>query len=71
MGQSLQAPRSDHHPEQERIFRDLDRLALHGSLSSADLDRADKTLRLFKAPKSVNRKWAKAELIADLELSIW
>ena len=57
------------YPEQERIFRDLDRLALRGSLSSADLDRADKTLRLFKAPGSVNHKWAKAELLTDVALS--
>jgi hypothetical protein len=57
------------YPEQERIFRDLDRLSLRGSLSRADLDRADKTLRLFKAPGSVNRKWAKAELLTDVALS--
>jgi hypothetical protein len=57
------------YPEQGRIFRDLDRLALRGSLSSGALDRADKTLRLFKAPGSVNRKWAKAELLTDVALS--
>ena len=42
-------------PEQERIFRDL--------------DRADKLLRMFKVPGTLDRSWAKAELIADMELS--
>src|SRR5262245_44932917 len=57
------------YPEQERIIRDLDRLAIRGSLTRADLDRADKVLRMFKAPGLVNRQWAKAELLADLALS--
>ena len=57
------------YPEQERIFRNLDRLATQGNLSQADLDLADKTLRMFKAPGSINREWAKAELFADLALS--
>jgi hypothetical protein len=35
------------------------------SLTRADLARADKPLRRFKAPKSVNLRWAKAELLAD------
>src|SRR5262245_64965158 len=35
-------------PEQERIFRNLDRLAIRGSLTRADLDRADKLLLLLK-----------------------
>ena len=57
------------YPEQERIFRNLDRLATQGDLSQADLDCADKSFRMFEAPKSVNRNWAKAELLADLALS--
>jgi hypothetical protein len=57
------------YPEQERIFRDLDRLAIRRSLNQADLDRADKSFRMFEAPKSLNREWAKAELFADLALS--
>jgi hypothetical protein len=57
------------YPEQERIFRNLDRLAIQESLSRADLDRADKTFRMFKAPGTLDRNWAKAELIADLEQS--
>ena len=59
------------YPEQERIFRKLDRSAIHGTLSRGDLDRADKILRMFKAPGTLDRNWAKAELIADLELSMW
>ena len=59
------------YPEQERIFRKLDRSAIQGSLSRGDLDRADKILRMFKAPGTLDRNWAKAELIADLELSMW
>jgi hypothetical protein len=38
-------------------------------LNQADLDRADKSFRMFEAPKSLNREWAKAELFADLALS--
>ena len=45
------------------IFRDLDRLATQGKLSRADLDRADKTFRMFKAPGTLDRNWAKAELM--------
>ena len=59
------------YPEQERIFRKLDRDAIQGNLSRGDLDRADKVLRMFKAPGTLDRNWAKAELIADLELSMW
>jgi hypothetical protein len=57
------------YPEQERIFRNLDRQAIQGSLSRGDLDRADKILRMFKAPGTLDRNWAKAELLADLALS--
>src|SRR5262245_40400753 len=57
------------YPEQERIFSQLDRSAIQGNLSRGDLDRADKTLRMFKAPRSVNREWAKAELFADVAMS--
>jgi hypothetical protein len=56
-------------PEQERIFRDLDRLAFRGGLTRADLDRADKLLRMFKVPGTLDRGWAKAELLTDMELS--
>jgi hypothetical protein len=37
--------------------------------SRADLDRADKTFRMFKAPGTLDRNWATAELLADIELS--
>jgi hypothetical protein len=37
------------YPEQERIFRQLDRDAIRGTLSRGDLERADKVLRMFKA----------------------
>ena len=57
------------YPEQERIFRNLDRDAIQGNLSRGDLDRADKILRMFKAPGTLDRSWAKAELLADLALS--
>ena len=60
------------YPEQERIFRKLDRSAIQGSLSRGDLDRADKILRMFKAPGkpgTLDRNWAKAELLTDLALS--
>jgi hypothetical protein len=59
------------YPEQERIFRKLDCSAIQGTLTRGDLDRADKLLRMFKAAGTLDRNWAKAELIADLELSIW
>jgi hypothetical protein len=54
------------YPEQERIFRQLDQSAIQGSLSRGDLDRADKLLRMFKAPGTLDRNWAKAELIAGV-----
>jgi hypothetical protein len=57
------------YPEQERIFRQLDRSAIQGSLGQGDLDRADKILRMFKAPGTVDRSWAKAEQLANVELS--
>jgi hypothetical protein len=57
------------YPEQERIFRDLDRSAIQGSLSRGDLDRADKILRMFKAPGTLNGAWARAELLTDLAMS--
>ena len=57
------------YPEQQRIFRKLDRSAIQGTLSRGDLDLADKVLRMFKAPGTVDRNWAKAELLADLALS--
>jgi hypothetical protein len=57
------------YPEQQRIFRQLDRSAIQGTLSRGDLDRADKILRMFEAPRTVNCNWAKAELLADLALS--
>jgi hypothetical protein len=31
--------------------------------------RADKVLRMFKAPGTLDRSWAKAELLTDLALS--
>jgi hypothetical protein len=37
-------------------------------LTRSDLDRADKLLRMFKAPGTLDRTWAKAELLADMEL---
>jgi hypothetical protein len=57
------------YPEQERIFRKLERSAIQGSLGQGDLDRADKVLRMFKAPGTLDRNWAKAELLTDLALS--
>jgi hypothetical protein len=57
------------YPEQQRIFRQLDRSAIQGTLTRAELDRADKILRMFKVPGTLDRAWAKAELLADLELS--
>ena len=57
------------YPEQERIFRQLDRSAIQGSLRRGDLDRADKILRMFKAPGTLDRSWVRAELLADVELS--
>jgi len=50
-------------------FRQLDRSAIQGNLTRGDLDRADKVLRMFKAPGTLDRSWTKAELIADLTLS--
>ena len=57
------------YPEQERIFRQLDRSAIQGTLSQGELERADKVLRMFKAPGTLDRSWAKAELLTDLALS--
>jgi hypothetical protein len=57
------------YPEQARIFRQLDRSALQGTLSQGELERADKVLRMFKAPGKLDRSWAKAELLTDLALS--
>jgi hypothetical protein len=57
------------YPEQEPIFRNLDRDAIQGKLTRGDLERADKILRMFKVPGTLDRAWAKAELLADLELS--
>jgi hypothetical protein len=57
------------YPEQERIFRKLERSAIQGSLGQGDLDRADKVLRMFKAPGTLDRNWAKAELLTELALS--
>jgi len=56
------------YPEQQRIFRKLDRNAIQGTLTRGDLDRADKILRMFKAPgkRTLDRNCAKAELLADL-----
>jgi hypothetical protein len=55
------------YPEQERIFRQLDRSAIQGNLNRGDLERADKILRMFKAPGTVDRSWAKAEQLANVE----
>ena len=57
------------YPEQQRIFRNLDRDAIQGNLSRGDLDRADKVLRMFKAPGTLDRSWVKAELLTDMALS--
>jgi len=57
------------YPEQERIFRRLDRSAIQGDLSRGELERADKVLRIFKAPGTLDRSWARAELLADQALS--
>ncbi len=57
------------YPEQERIFRNLDRGAIQGNLSRGDLDRAEKMLRMFKAPGTLDRSWVRAELLAELALS--
>jgi hypothetical protein len=57
------------YPEQVRIFCQLDRSAIQGKLTRGGLDRADKILRMFKAPGTLDRNWTKAELLADLELS--
>jgi hypothetical protein len=57
------------YPEQERIFRKLDRSAIQGTLSRGDFDLADKILRMFNAPGTLDRNWAKAETLADLALS--
>jgi hypothetical protein len=54
------------YPEQERIFRQLDRSAIQGTLGRGELERVDKVLRMFKAPGTLDRSWAKAELLADL-----
>ena len=54
------------YPEQERIFRQLNRTAIQGNLRSGDLELADKVLRMFKAPGTLDRSWAKAELYAHL-----
>ena len=34
------------YPEQERIFRQLDRKAIQGTLSRGELERADKVIRM-------------------------
>jgi hypothetical protein len=57
------------YPEQERIFRKLDCSAIQGTLCRGELERADKVLRMFKAPGMLDRRWAKAELLTDLALS--
>src|SRR5262245_40796433 len=57
------------YPEQVRIFSQLDRSAIEGNLSRGELERADKSLRMFKAPGTLDRSWAKAELLVDLALS--
>ena len=69
MGEGLQAARPVDYPEQERIFRQLDRSAIQGNLNRGDLERADKILRMFKAPGTLDRRWAKTELLTDLALS--
>jgi hypothetical protein len=56
------------YPEQERI-RQLDRSAIQGNLNRSDFYCADKVLRMFKAPGTLHRSWAKSELLADLALS--
>jgi hypothetical protein len=45
------------YPEQERIFHQLDGKAIQGNLSRGDLERADKVLRMFKAPGTLDRSW--------------
>jgi hypothetical protein len=57
------------YPEQERIFRGLDRLACQGKLTAAAISEAACTVRLFKQPGPIGREWAKAELLVDIELS--
>ena len=57
------------YPEQEPRFRDLDRLALQGALTAVALSEAARTLSLFKQPGPRDRRWARAELVADLALS--
>jgi hypothetical protein len=57
------------YPEQERMFRQLDHSAIQGTLRRGELEHADKSLRMFKEPKTLDRSWAKAELLADLALS--
>jgi len=57
------------YPEQEGIFRQLDRSAIQGTGSRGEFERADKVLRMFKAPGTLDRSWAKAELLADLAQS--
>jgi hypothetical protein len=57
------------YPEQQRIFRSLDRNAIQNNLSRGHLERADKIFRLFKSPGTLDRSWAKAELLTDLALS--
>jgi hypothetical protein len=69
VGEALQAPGTVFYPEQQRTFRQLDRSAIQGTLSRSDIERADKILRMFKEPKTLNRNWAKAELLIDLVLS--
>ena len=69
MGKGFQAPGPDHLSGAERIFRKLDRSAMQGTLSRGDLDLANTVLRMFKAPGTMDRNWAKAELLADLALS--
>jgi hypothetical protein len=44
-------------------------LSIHNTKKGPGLDRADKLLRMFKAPGTLDRNWAKAELLADMELS--
>jgi hypothetical protein len=57
------------YPEQERIFSQLDRDAIRGTLSCGELDRADKILRMFKPPGTLDRSWARTEFLADLAMS--
>jgi hypothetical protein len=42
---------------------------MHGKLSRGELERADKVLRMFKTPGTLDRSWAKAELLPDQALS--